>query len=85
MLNCKQQGLPNMCFISKAHIPTVVISSVTHLSHLLSLHYLLSQHLHIGCHGEARSLENLFEKMPATSIRHKVRFFIIKESSDMTF
>lgn len=34
----------------------------THLSHLLSLHYLLSQHLHIGCHGEARSLENLFEK-----------------------
>lgn len=79
--------LPNMIFISKTQIPTVVILSVTHLSHPLSLHYLLSQHLHIGCHGETRSLENLFEKMPATSIRHKIRFIIIiiKESSDMTF
>lgn len=78
MLNCKQQGLPNMFLISKFHIPTVVISSVTHLSHLLSLHYLLSQHLHIGCHGETRPLENLFGKMPATSIRHKsLGFFLL--------
>lgn len=42
---------------------------VTHLSHLLS------QHLHIGCHGEARPLENLFEKTPATSIRHNSYVF----------
>lgn len=77
MLNCKQQGFPNMFFISKSHIPTVAISSVTHLSHLLSLHYLLSQHLHVGCHGETRSLENLFEKMPATSIRQESYFFFL--------
>lgn len=78
MLNCTQQGLPNKFWISKSHIPTVVISSVTHLSHLLSLHYLLSQHLHTGCHGETRPLENLFGKMPATSIRHKsVGFFLV--------
>lgn len=51
MINCKQQQQSY-----------TVVSSVTHLSHLLSLHYLLSQHLHIGCHCEARSLENLFEK-----------------------